>query len=141
MYSHLIGLITPFVNSNMGEVSFWFGNGLGTGGTLSALLDVDLYYEMSKADVGGESAIGSMFYLVGLTGLIIFFGTYVYLIKKISAKSIFHGVLMLIYFLALILQENALSLIPSVMFFTFVMFTFNTEKLVNVCRTPRRSLS
>jgi hypothetical protein len=68
---HLWGFVAPMTNSNPLEISFWFGNGIGNGGTIGRVgTDTS---ELSKADVGGESFIGSVFYQMGLIGLFLFF--------------------------------------------------------------------
>ncbi len=65
---HLWGLIGPFkadLNFN-----YFFGNGLGSGGTVGQIANANLVAAV-KSEIGGESLIGSLKYQFGLFGLIV----------------------------------------------------------------------
>lgn len=71
---HLWGLLNPIYNSSVFSIEFWLGNGLGAGGTVGRVYaDNEL---ASKADVGGESFIGSTFYQIGFYGVALIYYIY-----------------------------------------------------------------
>jgi hypothetical protein len=63
---HIWGLFYPIINSLNSPLVFLFGNGIGTGGTIG---QQGIISELSKAERGGESFIGSLFYQMGFLGL------------------------------------------------------------------------
>lgn len=79
---HTLGLITPFLNTNVLSFEFIFGHGAGTGGAMGG------GGELKKADVGGESFIGALFYQTGVLGLFMLFGFYNYLDQVILKKLV-----------------------------------------------------
>lgn len=81
---HLWGFYTPFLNST--EYTMLFGNGLGSGGTIGR---TGISSEISKAELGGESFIGSVFFQGGLLlliSLIVVFRTIFLSLQKINAE-------------------------------------------------------
>lgn len=76
---HLWGLYVPFVNAD--GLSLIFGNGLGAGGTIGR---TGITSDLSKAELGGESFIGSMFFQGGLYLVFIM----LWLFRELFYKSI-----------------------------------------------------
>lgn len=81
---HLWGLTNPFLNTSISKIDFYIGNGLGSGGTIGRVYEERDF--LNKADVGGESFVGSVFYQAGIVGLALFLFVY----KKVDdlAKKI-----------------------------------------------------
>ncbi|QAR34185.1 hypothetical protein EP073_12455 [Geovibrio thiophilus] len=81
---HVWGLFYPILNSLNSPVTFLMGNGIGTGGTVG---QQGIVSELSKAARGGESFIGSLFYQMGLLGLLVYAALYLYLDRIFLKKS------------------------------------------------------
>ena len=106
---HLLGLTLPFIN--MFEYSVFeliFGHGIGSGGNFYKGAFGPSLNLLDWLGSGSESGIGTIFYQLGLSGIIVvasLFYRILFLIGSIEARFI-----LFFYFLNLFMQENLINI-------------------------------
>jgi len=125
---HLLGLTLPFIS--MGEYSFieiLCGHGIGSGGNfLKAAMGSQIGF-IEWLESGSESGIGSIFFQLGLLGLlsiIVISYRIILLLQTIEAKFIYF-----FYFTSMFIQEDLINNnLLLLMFFTIIIIEFNQKK-------------
>jgi len=125
---HILGLTLPFTNiEQYSIVELLFGHGMGSGGNFlkSAIggeIDVNTWLKS-----GSESGIGTIFYQLGVFGLILITVIHykiIFLFRTIEARFIFF-----FYFVSMFLQENLINFnLLILLFFAVIIIEFNKDR-------------
>jgi len=127
---HLLGLTLPFINiKEYSFIEILCGHGIGSGGNfLKAAMGSKVGF-IEWLESGSESGIGSIFFQLGLLGLlsiIVISYRIMLLLQTIEAKFIYF-----FYFTSMFIQEDLInSNLLLLMFFTIIVIEFNQKKVI-----------